>query len=253
MKKLFQNIFYLVFILSSQIFSQQFSKGSPEWLVDMFFNKNSFPDKADYFTGEMLNYVDEETIGEELNGEGEVYFHQVKAKPEQIVFAIEIKQNQSVIDLYCYLIKIQNDWKINAVRRFLLPAFIYSVRDSLSQLNTITKNDSAFYLSLQLFTSTDSELKSYLRSNVNHFQKLVSSFNDNLKEQADTYLTSLGCNAIYTDKNYPGCVFVQILKFEDMEAGFIFSANGMLLPEISVNQYIYIEEVVQGWLVYREM
>jgi len=242
-----------LFFISAQSFSQQFSSGSPEWLVDMFFNKDSFPDKADYFTGEMLNFADELTIGEELNGEGEVYFHQIKVKPDQIVFAIEIKQNQSVIDLYCYLIKIQNSWKINAVRRFLLPAFIYTVRDSLSQLNTLTKNDSAFYHSLQLFTASDIELKSYLKTNLDRFQKLIVSFNDNIKEQADTYLTLLGCNAIYTDKNYPGCIFIQILKFEDMEAGFINSVDPIVLPEISFNRYIYIEEVVHGWFVYREM
>jgi len=240
-------------LVSAQIFSQQFSTGSPEWLVDMFFNKSSFPDKSEYFTGEMLNYVDETTIGEELNGEGEVYFYQIQAKPEQIIFAIEIKQKQSAIDFYCYLIKIQNDWKINAVRRFLLPAFIYTIRDSLSQLNTLTKNDSAFYLSLQLFTLTDKELKSYFKSNVNDFQNLISSFNDNLKEQVDIYLSSLGCNAIYTDKSYPGCIFVQILMFEDMEAGFIQAADARLLPEISVEEFIYIEEAERGWFIYRKM
>jgi len=245
-------IFYFLFV-SAQIFSQQFTPGSPEWLIDMFFNKDSFPDKADYFTGEMLNFADELTIGEELNGEGEVYFHQIKAKADEIVFAVEVKKDQTTIDFYCYLTKIQNSWKINAVRRFLLPAFIYTVRDSLSQLNTLTENDSTFYYSLQLFTASDAELKSYLKSNLDGFQKLIASFNDNIKKQADTYLTLLGCNAIYTDKKYPGCIFVQILKFEDMSVGIINSTDKILLPEISVNEYIYIEEVVSGWFIFREM
>ncbi len=55
MKKIFLNISGVILLFTPLIFSQQFSAGSPEWLVDMFFSKSSFPDKANYFSGEMLN------------------------------------------------------------------------------------------------------------------------------------------------------------------------------------------------------
>ncbi len=85
------NIFCFVLLFSIQILSQQFSPGSPEWLVDMFFNQSEFPDKANYFSGEMLNEYDQPTIGEELKGEGEISFHQIKATVNKIVFAVEVK------------------------------------------------------------------------------------------------------------------------------------------------------------------
>ena len=97
------NISYLVLLFSIQILPQQFSADSPEWLVDMFFSKTNFPDKADYFTGEMLNDVNESTIGEELKGEGEISFHQIKATINKIVFAVEVKHDQKIIEFYCYL------------------------------------------------------------------------------------------------------------------------------------------------------
>ena len=253
MKIKFLNISCFVLLFSIQILPQQFSVGSPEWLVDMFFNQSEFPDKANYFSGEMLNEHDQPTIGERLKGGGEISFHQIKATVNKIVFAVEVKHDQKVIDFYCFLIKQDNAWKIFAIRRFLLPDFIYTVRDSLSELSSLSSNDSSFYLSLKLFTMTDNDLKNYLKTNLIKFQELVNYFNSNMGDEVDKGLISVGCNAIYGDKKYPGCVFIQILTFENMGAGFIQAADSVLLPEMSVGKFIYIEEVSAGWFIYRMM
>ena len=253
MKKFLLNIFLLIFLFTIKILPQQFSYGSPEWLVDMFFSKNSFPDKANYFIGEMTEESNEKTIGEELNEEAKVSFHQIRATNSNCVFAVEVETDNKTIDFYSYLVNDDNTWKITAVRRFLLPAFIYTVRDSLSNLHSLSSNDSSFYRSLLLFTMNNSELKKYFKSNQNKFQELVISFNSNSRDEADKLLASVSCNAIYTDKKFPGCVFIQILKFEKMEAGFIQAADAIMLPEISVEDYVYIEEVTAGWFIYRIM
>ncbi len=253
MKKNYLNISWTILLFTPLIFSQQFSPGSPEWLVDMFFSKSSFPDKANYFTGEMVSEINEPTIGEELNGEAKVSFHQIRATNSTYVFAVEAKTDKKTIDFYSYLVNDNNNWKITAVRRFLLPSFIYIVRDSLQMLDALSASDSVFLLSLQLFTASDEEVKNYLNSNLDKFQELISLFNNNDKDKADIALASVGCNAIYTDRPYPGCTFIQILNFENMEAGFIQAADAILLPEISVEGFIYIEEVSTGWFVYRIM
>lgn len=253
MKKVVLNIFFFSLFFASQIHCQQFSAGSPEWLVDMFFAKSSFPDKANYFTGEMVKESDQNTVGEELNGKGEVKFHQIKVTISTCVFAVEVETDKKTIDFYSFLVNDYNNWKITAVRRFLLPSFIYTVRDSLLMLNTLSAGDSVFLLSLKLFTASDTELKNYLNSNLDKFQGLISLFNNNEKDKADIALASIGCNAIYNDKKYPGCTFIRILKFENMEAGFIQAADSILLPAISFEEFIFIEEVVPGWFIYRTM
>ena len=252
-KKLPQKIFFVTFVSSSQLLSQQFTPGSPEWLVDMFFSKSNFPDKANYFTGEMEKESDQKTIGEELNGEAKVSFDQIKATNSTCVFATEVQTESKTIDFYIYLVKDSDRWKINSVRRFLLPSFIYTVRDSLLMINALTASDSVFLLSLQLFTASDVELKNYLNSNLDKFQELISLFENNEKDKADIALASIGCNAIYNDKKYPGCTFIRILKFENLEAGFIQAAYAILLPAISFEEFIFIEEVVPGWFIYRTM
>jgi len=253
MKKFLLNIFCLILLFAPKILPQQYPVGSPEWLVDKFFNKSSFPEKANYFSGEMLSEINGPTIGEELNGKGEIFFHQLKATNDENVFAVEVKLKDETLDFYCYLIMQQNKWKVIAIRRFLLPNFAYTVRDSLSNLKSLSSNDSSFYLSLKLFTMADADLKNYLTTSLNKFQELVSSFNNNMKDKADKLLGSIGCNAIYTDKKYPGCIFIQILKFDTLESGFIQAADAVLLPEISVEDYVYIEEVTAGWFIYHVM
>lgn len=253
MKILSLNIFSLILFLTSQIYSQQFSAGSPEWLVDMFFGKSSFPDKENYYSGEMLNESNQPTIGKELNGKGEIFFHQIKATNDENVFAVEVKLENKVIDFYCYLVKQVNVWKINAIRRFLLPSFVYTVRDSLSKLNSLSSNDSTFYLSLKLFTMTDSDLKNYFNNNLNKFQELVLYFSKEVSDGVDQGLASVGCNAIYMDRKYPGCVFIQILTFENMQSGFIYAEESARLPGITANEFIYVEEVISGWFIYRSI
>jgi len=253
MKKYFLIISSAILLYTLLIFPQQFSAGSPERLVDMFFNKSSFPDKANYLSGEMLSEINEPTIGEELNGEAKVSFHQIKATNSTCVFAAEVQTESKTIDFYIYLVKDSDRWKINSVRRFLLPSFIYTVRDSLLMINALTASDSVFLLSLQLFTASDVELKNYLNSNLDKFQELISLFENNEKDKADIALASIGCNAIYNDKKYPGCTFIRILKFENLEAGFIQAADAILLPAISFEEFIFIEEVVPGWFIYRTM
>jgi hypothetical protein len=231
--------------------SQQFSEGSPEWLVDMFFSKSSFPNKANYFSGEMMEESDKPTIGEELNGKGEIFFHQLNATNDENVFAVEVKLENKAIDFYCYLQKQNDVWKIYAVRRFILPEFLFQVIDSLSQLLSLA--DSSLYLSLKLFVLNDAQLKDYFVTNSAAFNKLINYFNQDNKIEGDRMLAKLGLSAIFRDKNFRGCIFLLINSFQSIGAGYIYAGESAKLPEISANDLIYLEEIIPGWFVFRTM
>jgi hypothetical protein len=251
MKKVFLNIFAFILLFAIQVTAQQFLPDSPEWLVDMFFSKSSFPDKSNYYSGDMLNEIDKQTIGEELNGKGELFFHQIKAVNDEIVFAVEVKLENKIIDFYSYIKKENDKWKIFATRRFILPDFVFQILDSLSQLPSLA--DSSFYLSLQLFTMNDAQLKNYFISNLDLFNELIKYFDQGNKKDGDKVLAYLGLNAIFIDNNFPGCVFVMINTVHGLASGFIFATENAKLPVISLNEFIYIEEVVPGWFIFRSM
>jgi hypothetical protein len=254
MKKLSIKIFLFVVVYALNLFSQQYAEGSPEWLVDMFFNSSSFDEKLNYYTGEMLNDVQQPTIGEELkDSEAHILFYKISETDERQIFAIELVLNEEVIDFYCYLKNDKGTWKIEAVRRFLLPGFIYSVCDSLSNLDSPSAADQNLINTLQLFTMNDAGLKNYLNSNVDEFNNVVYFFNQKENEEVNKRLNDLGSNAVYKDNRFPNCVFIQINSFERMEAGFLYTSGTSEKPLISPSEFIYIEEVLPGWYIYRIM
>jgi len=253
MKKFYQNIFILILLLSSHILAQQFSAGSPEWLVDTYFSSSSFPDKPNYFAGEMLNEVNEQTIGEELNGKGEVSFRQIKPLDKEVAFAVEVKIENNTIDFYCFLIDDGSGWKINAVRRFLLPSFIYFVRDSLAGRTSLSEADSALLRTINLFVMNDSQMKKFLADNLEYFNELILNFNKGENSSVEKLLKNIGCSAVFKDNNFPSCVFIQISSLNKMEAGYIYASEASEIPSVSSDEFVYIEKVMPRWFIYRVM
>jgi hypothetical protein len=247
-------VILILILVSTQItFTQEIihSEGSPEWLVQMFFNSAEFPDKEKYFTGEMENEINFPTIGEEINGQGEISFSSFYSDEQKNAFAVNLKVNSTELDFYCYLFKSPNGWKIEAVRRFLFPKFIYIATDSLSTLISLSSADSSLLKLLNLMTSGDEELKKYLVNNIDKFERLLQYFDEDNQEMIEIMIDELSLNGIFKDEAHPGCIFVQIAAIESQEIGFIFKQNGSVLPKVSPHNFIYVGEVMPGWYLYR--
>jgi len=253
MKQFILNTIFIFLYSFVQIFPQEFSPGSPEWLVDKYFHYSKFSDKQKYFIGEMSRERKIPTIGEKLEGKGEVYFHQIQATNNECVFAVQIYTDGQAIDFYCYLTKQKEGWKIRAIRSFQLPDFLFNVLDSLSNLGSFSPADSSLYQTIYFFVLNDDELNDFLNNHLNELNDVVKYFNLQQTAEVDKELKALGCSAVFLDKKYPGCIFIQIAAFKKTEAGFIYTSESAKLPVISEKKFIYIEEVVTGWYVYRIM
>jgi hypothetical protein len=237
--------------------------GSPGWLVDMYFSKAQFTGKVNYFAGGMKDEANEPTIGEELNGNANISYRKIVSENIKAVYAVEVSaigvsvfgedawNLPGAVDLYCYMVKTNEGWKIEAVRRFLLPGFIYSAKDSLSQVKNLSSSDTDLLELVNLLTSSDAELKEYLRDNVNDFYKLVLYIEDEDEKNIQNLLHELNLDAVYQDDKFPGCIFLQIGAFDKTEMGYFYSGENSSLPEISPNRFIYIEEILPKWYIYR--
>jgi hypothetical protein len=242
------------FLFAGQLSSAQklfYAEGSPDWLVDMFFVQTSFEDKDKYYSGEMVEETNQLTIGEELQGNALVEFNNLLNDGQQAVYSVQVTANEKVIDFYCYLHAEAKVWKISAIRRFLLPKFMYTAADSLSNLDILSQEDSSVYVMLKLMTSNDVKLKEYLNQNINNLNNLVVSFSSDDDEGIKDWLSFLKMNAVFRDQKYPGCIFIQIGAFETREVGFIYTEENFSLPPISPNNFIYLEKVLPNWYVYR--
>lgn len=245
----------LSLLLSAHLSAQQslYSKNSPEWLVDMFFKQNQFPDKVSYLTGEMLGDVDFPTIGEELPGRATVSFRKIELKNQSAVYAVDITGNGSNAVFYCFMRKESGNWKINSVRKFQLPKFVYTAADSISKITNPSATDLMLLNSLRLVTGSDENLKLYLSKNINDFYKIITVFENDDIDALNSIMDKLGLDYVYADKLYPGSVFVMVSGFGRIEAGYIYSKSGSSLPQISPDRFIYLEEVLPRWYVYRTL
>ena len=253
--KLFILCIILLVISFCNIYAQgsSYAKGSPEWLIDMFFNQPQFPEKEKYYSGEMLQDVKYQTIGEELNNSDSVSFRKIAANNQSQVYSVTIKVKMHSSSFYCYLLNDSGNWKIDAIRKFQLPGFIYEVADSLAMI--INPSDSVLSLQrmLELMISTDEELKAFLSDNINSFYTLISNFENNKNSSLELLMNRFGLESIYYDDLYPGCIFILIGTVDSFEVGYIFSSNRSGLPIITPKRFIYIEEVLPKWFVYRTM
>jgi len=251
------NLFFLSLIfslISSVTVSGQTSiypKDSPEWLVDMFFKQTHFPEKDKFLTGEMAQDVNYPTIGEELNGSATVTFRKIELINQTGVYGIVIKDDGNTANFYCYVSNISGTWKIEAVRKFQLPGFIYSSVDSLAAIENPSDSTLSLLKVLKLLIGTDEQLKLFLTENINDFYNITGYFESKRTDDLSLLMDKLNLDYVYIDEMYPQCIFVLVGGFDRIEVGYIFSRNKSALPKISPNRFIFIEEVLPNWYVYR--
>ena len=253
MKKILYILLTYIFTLGISFTGIAQQKGSPAWLVDMFFKQSQFLDKGNYLSGEMIKDLKNPTIGEELNGKGNVVFKQVESEGSKCVYRIFIGGSDKAANFYCFMSDISGKWKIEAIRKFQVPAFIYDVVDSLSQIGNLPDSVSSLLKSLKLIVGSDDDLQKYLMENINNFYNLIDTFQNKATEKLNELMSSLNMNSIFTDENYPKCIFVSITEFGRQEAGYIYCGNRANLPQISPDRFIYIENVLPNWYVFRAM
>ncbi len=253
------NLFLLSFILTLISFTTVpaqksiYPKNSPEWLIDMFFKQTQFPEKEKYFSGEMMQDVNYPTIGEELNGRATVTFRKIELNNRTGVYGIVIKDDGSTANFYSYVRNISGNWKIEAVRKFQLPGFVYSSADSLSRIENLPDSAASLLKTLKLIVGTDKQLKLFLSENIDDFYNIVGAFDNKRADDLNFLMNKLNLEYIFIDETYPQSIFILIGGFDKIEVGYIFSKNKSAVPRISPEQFIYIEEVLPNWYVYRAM
>ena len=189
-------IFYPIRICAQQ---SDYPQNSSEWLVDMFFNQPRFPAKENYYSGEMLQDGNYPTIGEELNGNDSILFRKIAANNQSEVYSVMVKDNEHNSTFYCYLLRVSGNWKIDAIRKFQLPKFIYEVADSIAKNENVSDSVSNLQIMITLITSSDEELKSYLSNNINSFYELVNEFESDESKRLESFMNKCGVESIFYD------------------------------------------------------
>lgn len=228
----------------------QAQEETPDWLINMFFVRKDFPEKAKYLTGELSGAKQAPTLGSILPEGSRVAPHELYRDDSTAVFAIGISGDSLNVDFYCYLVHKQR-WMIEAIRSLWLPAFLQQLVDSLEAAPVLSNSARETMENLQLLMSSDSELTAHLTDNLSLFNTLVDDYRNNRKDAMNRKLRLLKLASVYESDEGPGCIFVSIGGITDNEAGYIYAENEKAVPRMSSHRFIMVMKVASNWFLYK--
>ncbi|MBU6955057.1 hypothetical protein [Hahella sp. HN01] len=237
-------------ILSILLFLPLVAFADEQQLVKQFFSQDGIKNKKEVYAGEMLeHYLDRPTLGESLPTGIEISLRALEKTPEREIYAVLLSKDGKSQDWYIYLINDQEKWKISAVRNLALPGLFFMALHEAQSKSERTKEEERQYQNMLLTLRLDSELKEFLRSNIDSLSAIAS------EAQIDTDKATVAAKALYLNlvryEKGSGIVDVNIGGMLDNSVGYLFVPAGSNAPSMSDDNYIYIEHVVGNWYVYK--
>lgn len=250
----------------------QAAEGSPEWIVEQFFLADTFPARERYLGGEMAEHdADAPTLGSTLPANVRGVYRRLEQSGGRAVFAVTLTDGKHANDWYAYLSEGEGGWTLDAVRTLALPPFFYLRMDSLSRAASLTESAAMALENMRLTVQSDSMLKAYFAENAAELEALSEEFRalpalrtaraDGTTDpeappgaasaEITRRLRALRLSAIYRDPQHPGCIFVSIGGVLDNQVGYIHAPDGCAVPSMDPSSFIYVEQVREGWYLFK--
>lgn len=214
-----------------------------------FFGHQGIADQRAVYQGEMLKYyLDKPTFGQNLPRDVRAQFRELVKRKNRAVYAVLLSDGHTTGDWYAFLVRESGGWKLSAVRDLALPPLFYMVLRHLRQTGQRTPSEEWQYRNMLLTTKSDNELKAYLRKNLVAFRNVITLFSKGKKASAELAAKHLLIGSLDRDgKRY----MLTIGGILDNSVGFMYVAPGGRAPDMSPDNFIYVEEVVGGWYLYK--
>jgi hypothetical protein len=241
-------------------------------LVHRFFDRDGFPERARYYTGEMIRHFrDAPTLGSGLAPDVRVTYRPLHRSAQRAAFAATLSDSVRAFDWYLYLERVADRWTLRAVRSLAMPVEFHALLDSLSAMASPPDSLARLRDRMDLATRSDSALAAHLRANAARFDELASlvsaapsvelvghdgqleprSAHDAISRRTIALLRELGLSSVYRSADYPGCLFLGIVAVSDNELGYLYAPPGCREPAIDPELFIYVERVIGPWYVYK--
>lgn len=173
-----------------------------------------------------------------------------RGDPKAEIWAVLITANHRSTDWYAYLRRDATTWKVEAVRTLALPGLFFSLLDTLSAKKR-TPSEELTYQNMLLTTKSDAELKNYFLKNKPQSDKLVASFRSGNQNRIKSTLEALHLNTVRSFSRHETIIDVSIGGILDNSVGFMYVPTGASPPMMSPSEFIYVEEIVDRWYLYK--
>jgi hypothetical protein len=243
------------------------SAGSPGWIVQRFFDRDGWPGRARYYTGEMARYAAAATLGAHLPPGATVRHRVLLRERDRTVIASTLSGVDRENDWYAYLYRDAAGWKLGEIRTLALPPLFYELMRSLSGETTGDPAQATELAEMRLTASPDSALKGYFAAKQTALRQLADAFRaapalTRVTRDGDggasgapsgivSLLRRLHVASVERQPEHPGCVFVVIGGMLDNSVGYLHAPPGCAVPAMSPHGFILVEPIAPGWYLYK--
>jgi len=221
---------------------------SPEDIVQAFFGPYGIDDKNACYTGEMLGFKEQPTIGETLSLGVSITTRPLLSTDSNIVLGVTLTSAGHGKDWYAYLAKREGQWKLEAVRTLALTRIPSMVLAQLEELENRTAEEEWTLHNLRFMFKNDAELIDFLKSHTGELGKIVELISTDhsaaVQAARDLHIDSV-------KKINHGLVEFVIGGMVDNSVGFLWVPPGVTPPVISMNAYILVERAVGPWYLFK--
>ncbi|MDO6568170.1 hypothetical protein Q4561_13945 [Alteromonas sp. 1_MG-2023] len=219
-------------------------------LVEAFFSPNGIEDKEAVYSGEMLEYhLNRPTLGESLPYGMSKEYRLIESTSSRKIYAVSLTKDGNTQDWYAYLTKSPDSWKLSAIRNLALPRFFFIALQKIEAKKQRSKEDDYRYQNMLLTLKSDSELKRFLKSNLTTLE-MINSLAENAPEQANQIAGSLNLNKVDFEAE-TGITNINIGGILDNSVGYLYVPKAESVPDMSDDNYIYLEKVQGNWYLYK--
>jgi hypothetical protein len=217
--------------------------------VQAFFAPGGIEDTASAYTGEMLHFVKERTLGQYLGKGATKEYRLLSSSETRVVYAVTVKADTKAQDWYIFVLRSGGTWRLEAVRTLAQTGLISSIASALRQKPDRTADEEWQLRNAELILGSDVDLKAFLRTNLAHFESLASMIRNGDAETSAAAARKLFLASTRIAK--AGYVELILGGILDNTVGFLYVPDGSRPPVLEPDNVIYLERVADHWYVFK--
>lgn len=221
---------------------------NPRAVVESFFAPEGVHNKGDIYTGEMLQYAAERTMGQHYGSGATKDYRLLSSSDAYAVYAVTVKANGTAQDWYAFVRKSNGVWRLEAVRTLAQTGLISIVAAGLRKKEKRSADEDWKLRNADLTLQSDAALKAYLQDNLSKFEALVQLIKTR-EGDSDAAAKQIYLRSAKAAES--GAIEFIIGGILDNTVGYMYLPDGVSPPRLQPDDVIYIERIVDHWYIFK--
>lgn len=244
---------------------------TPEQVLRLFFvekDGDAFRDHVGEYHG--VEFPTENTFGEMLPPEVAVTFRPLQADSTEEVIAATLSDGVHESNFYCYLDRVDGRWQLSAIRSLAMTGICQALVET-SDTAGMSEIERQMYESCRLQLASDDSLKTYFVANIDSFRQIAQlavevNLHETIKFDHPVHVPQYALKGkrgtileilkslwlLYVERHASGEIVCMLGGILDNTVGYLYIPEGVPVPRMTRDGYIYLEPIENHWYLFKE-